>query len=68
MRYMNHVTSITVIRNSGLKIKSIILLDFQIFLLARKKHNTIFDHSDLKCSFIKLPINTSIFYCIKYTD
>ena len=34
-----------------------ILLNFQIFTLVRKKHSTIFVHSDLKCPFIKLSIN-----------
>ena len=37
-----------------------ILLNFQIFTLVRKKYNTIFVHSDLKCSFIKFSINTYI--------
>ena len=35
-----------------------ILLNFQIFTLVRKKHSTIFVHSDLKCPFIKNFINT----------
>ena len=34
-----------------------ILLNFQIFTLVRKKHSTIFVHSDLKYSFIKFSIN-----------
>ena len=34
-----------------------ILLNFQIFTLVRKKHSTIFVHSDLKCPFIKFSIN-----------
>ena len=30
-----------------------ILLNFQTFILVRKKHSTIFAYSDLKCPFIK---------------
>ena len=37
-----------------------ILSNFQIFTLVRKKHCTIFIHSDLKCPFMKLSINKSI--------
>ena len=35
-----------------------ILINFQIFALVRKKHSTIFFYSDLKCPFIKFSINT----------
>ena len=38
---MTYVTQITVIRNLGLKLISIVLLDLQIFTLVRKKHSTI---------------------------
>ena len=44
---------------SGLKFINVVLLDLQIFSLARKKHSTIFVHSDLKCPFIKFSINNS---------
>ena len=54
---MNYVTEITVIRNTGLKFISMILLNFQIFTIVRKKHSTIFVHSDLKWPFIKSSIN-----------
>ena len=48
IRYMNYESLITVIRNSGLKFICMILLNFQIFALARKKR---------KCPFIKFSIN-----------
>ena len=37
-----------------------ILLNFQIFTLVRKKHSRIFVDSDLMCPFIKFSINTLV--------
>ena len=54
--YMNYITQITVIRNPGLQLLSMILLNFQMFTIVRKKHSTMFVHSDVKCPFIKFSI------------
>ena len=54
IRSMNYLTKITVIINSELKFISPILLDFQIFSLVRKQHNTIFHSFMFKVSIHKV--------------